>query len=192
MAPFVNSNERRNTVSKERSINYWTSTKETEPQSQRQSSFQSWQTVINLNILNGTYTGWRRYSNTYANLFWIYAICAIYFTRIYRLCWHILYDIRHDRIIVIIAEKFETNWKVCVEDTRYLSQTYSSQRSQNYSNSPSIVFLFIFYQVCVCDKRLVTCTCIYVCGLVCNDISESYYISKAITRNIFIQKSSLR
>lgn len=88
------------------------------------------------------------------------------------LCWHILYDIRHDRIIMIIGEKFETNWKVCVEDTRYFSQ--------NYLNSPSIVFLFTFYQVCVCNKRLVTCTCIYVCGLVCNEISESYYISKAI------------
>lgn len=165
MAPFVNSNERRNTVSKERSINYWTSTKETEPQSQRQSSFRSWQTVINLNILNGTYTGWQRYSNTYANLFWIYAICAIYFTRIYCLFWYIFY-----RIIMIIAVKFETNSKVCAEDARYFSQ-----RSQNNLNSSSIACLFIFYQVYVCNK-----------------ISESYYISKAITRNIFIHKSFLR
>lgn len=98
------------------------------------------------------------------------------------LCWHILYDIRHDRMIMIIAEKFETNWKVCVEDTRYLSQ--------NYLNSPSIVFLFNFYQVCVCNKRLVTCTCIYVCGLVCNEISESYYISKAIHAIYLFRKVS--
>lgn len=65
---------------------------------------------------------------------------------------------------MIIADKFETNSKVCV--TELFKQSINC-------------FLFIFYQV-------------YVCRLICNKISENYYISKAITRNIFIHKSFLR